>query len=101
MSIHPKQAIWKYPIRIDATSTFINVPVDSYLRHIDSNPRLLGTSEDLAVWFAVNPEETATEEREFRPFATGEEIPPYWYYRGTVVRESGLVWHLHERIWND
>lgn len=101
MSLHPKQAIWKYPIRIDATSTFVNIPIGASLLHVDSNPKLLGSSDSLAVWYWVDTEETATEEREFRPFATGEEIPPYWWYLGTVVRESGLVWHLHERIWND
>lgn len=80
--------IWKYEITINETK--LQVPYDAELLHVDQQ------DNRIVLWFLVDGERKC-EERIFRVFGTGREIPVNYIHRGTVLIDP-FVWHVFEEM---
>jgi hypothetical protein len=82
--------IFKYSVSY--IDTVIEMPVGAIIRHAGSQR----TGHHL--WAEVrNPSSAAREDRIFRVFATGEEIPDGWDWRYTW-QDGPYVWHVFEKV---
>jgi hypothetical protein len=69
----------------------ILLPIDKKILHV-------GEEQDQIYFWAEVDLFNPTETRTFTIIGTGWAVPPDHDYRGTVVLQSGFVWHLYERI---
>lgn len=80
------------------------VPVDDRWHIIRSGPPLHVACRqlDTVEFWAPSHDDTvgSGEERHFRVYGTGHEIPDGVLYVGTAIAPGGsLVWHLHSDVW--
>jgi hypothetical protein len=81
--------IWKFPIGNEAQAT-IKMPIGASILRI-----AVQKDSGLCIWAFVDPE-LALEDRSFKLFGTGHNVPGNFAYVGTVD-EGPFVWHLFER----
>lgn len=81
--------ILKYPLELTARAQPVPMPAGARVVHVQEQHGLP------TMWAEVDPR-NVTEQRNFRVFATGEDIPEAWHnYIGTV-HISWTVWHIYE-----
>lgn len=79
--------VWKYHLR--ERDRCIDVPYGAVFRAVRLHP-----IDGAWLWFEVDPSAN-TEQREFRVFGTGHEIPDDAVYIATLFQDP-FVWHLYE-----
>jgi len=90
------RTIWKYTIHPSSDVTTHDIPHGAVLRHVSM------IDGEVGMWMEVDPHPEKADRRAFRLFATGQEIPDGWEYRGTVLvhlpvaMRPTLVFHIHE-----
>ena len=89
--------VWKFLVPVDDQPHEIDMPAMSVARHVDLLPQS-DAPDVVALWVEVFPPTLPLSgTRRFQVYATGQPIPDYATYVGTVVhRTHPLVWHLFE-----
>lgn len=76
------------------------VPVDDqqHTFPLTSNPRAVAAADlDLVEFWAEHDDDPGIL-RSFQVYGTGHPLPDDARWVGTCARQSGLVWHLYERL---
>ena len=84
------QKIWKYQLH-DEVENKISLPTTAKVVRFDRQ------IDNLCMWVAVDDLYLEKlEERVFKIIPTGADFGNFDTYRGTVITDNGLVWHLIE-----
>lgn len=85
------KTIHKYPVQFNNESVCkIKLPINAKVLTVDFR------DDKLCLWARVNDAEEQIEEREFRIYATDEEVNEFDLEYIATVQESWLVWHIFE-----
>ncbi len=85
------RAIWKFPLVLTDRQV-VRMPEGAQILHVDEQ------NGQICLWAGIT-EGKDTEDREIQIIGTGyPELPDEWVtHLGSVVMQSGYVWHVFER----